>query len=49
MAEAMIAVLTNGPEYENAHVSNSAYITGLYNDIFGRDPKAADIDYWSSR
>lgn len=49
MPEAMVAVLTNGPEYQGVHTSNAAYITGLYDDILGRVPTQQDIDYWTYR
>lgn len=43
----MVVTLIGGPEYQNAHVSDAAYITGLYNDILGREPTATDITYWT--
>ncbi len=34
------------PEYQNAHASDSAFVTGLYNDVLGQAPDAAGEASW---
>lgn len=46
--EWMLVVLINGPEYQNAHVSNESFVTGLYNDVLGRSPTSEDITFWTN-
>jgi hypothetical protein len=38
--------IINSPEYQSAHASNLAYISGLYADILGRTPSQAEISTW---
>jgi hypothetical protein len=34
------------PEYQAAHTSNAAFITGLYNDVLGRAATASELADW---
>ncbi len=34
------------PEYQNAHASDAAYVSGLYNDVLGRAPDTAGEASW---
>jgi hypothetical protein len=34
------------PEYTQTHPTFDSYLIGLYQDIFGRDPDAAGVQFW---
>jgi hypothetical protein len=45
-AEAVAQEFLDGPEYSDLHVTNTAFVEALYNDVLGRQGVAAEVDGW---
>lgn len=43
---AVVAAMLTSSEYLQAHPGNSAWVTSVYNDVLGRAPGAAELQYW---
>ena len=44
--ELVAEVLVTSPEYTASHSSNSLFVTGLYNQVLGRTPSPAELNFW---
>jgi hypothetical protein len=48
--EQFLVSLASSPEYYALHGSNTpGLITAYYNDFFGRNPTASDLNYWTGQ